>query len=500
VILLLHPDTRHLGLHIFSLAQLAFALVKSATYFAYFAWLFASSNGEDTTIESKLPPDFPFRKLRDFLPSTTKSTECHVTNPDANVTHSSHSLPLLPSIDPSLASLSWTLVKQTVVKQLLTEGERYVMTFFDALSFADQGVYDLVNNLGSLVVRFLFQPIEESGNVFFSRTLKRGGGGIGRVVEASTLAAGNGGNSGSPNETFSDDKPIIKGGIDPAPEEARSDGGEASKSRVTSVPTIDGGGLYGRDDDEDWMLASTVLRHLLRFVVHLGMLAVVFGQSYSHLALHVFGGTTLSTGIGPDLLRAYCFYVLVIAVNGTLEAFVTAVMKESEVDSYSRVMVAFSFAFVLATLVLTRLLGSFGFIFANCLNMMMRIGYCIMFVVNYCKMRDGEMADTMFRTNETELEGQVTDKDGRKIGTSPSIHPLFGLRTPPSCLIVYFAALLTTHVSEKWFYGVGASFRGVVLHIGVGGVAVVLTLVVVIWAEREMIDFARRNWAERKRK
>ena len=25
------------------------------------------------------------------------------------------------------------------------------------------------------MVRFLFQPIEESGNVFFSRTLKRGG-------------------------------------------------------------------------------------------------------------------------------------------------------------------------------------------------------------------------------------------------------------------------------------------------------------------------------------
>ena len=39
-----------------------------------------------------------------------------------------------------------------------------------------QGVYDVVNNLGSLVVRFLFQPIEESGNVFFSRTLQRGGG------------------------------------------------------------------------------------------------------------------------------------------------------------------------------------------------------------------------------------------------------------------------------------------------------------------------------------
>ena len=36
------------------------------------------------------------------------------------------------------------------------------------------GVYDVVNNLGSLVARFIFLPIEENGYLFFSQTLNRG--------------------------------------------------------------------------------------------------------------------------------------------------------------------------------------------------------------------------------------------------------------------------------------------------------------------------------------
>ena len=36
------------------------------------------------------------------------------------------------------------------------------------------GVYDVINNLGSLVARFVFLPIEESFYVFFANTLYRG--------------------------------------------------------------------------------------------------------------------------------------------------------------------------------------------------------------------------------------------------------------------------------------------------------------------------------------
>lgn len=42
------------------------------------------------------------------------------------------------------------------------------------VSFVCTGVYDTVNNLGSLVARFIFLPIEESFYVFFAQVLERG--------------------------------------------------------------------------------------------------------------------------------------------------------------------------------------------------------------------------------------------------------------------------------------------------------------------------------------
>ena len=42
------------------------------------------------------------------------------------------------------------------------------------LSLSSKGVYDVINNLGSLVARFIFLPIEESFYVFFASALFRG--------------------------------------------------------------------------------------------------------------------------------------------------------------------------------------------------------------------------------------------------------------------------------------------------------------------------------------
>jgi hypothetical protein len=70
-------------------------------------------------------------------------------------------------------TLTWSFLKQGVLKQILTEGERYVMTFFPVLSFADQGIFDIVNNLGSLAARFIFLPVEEAAYFYFSQTIRR---------------------------------------------------------------------------------------------------------------------------------------------------------------------------------------------------------------------------------------------------------------------------------------------------------------------------------------
>ncbi|KAG8523928.1 Protein RFT1 [Galemys pyrenaicus] len=214
------------------------------------------------------------------------------------------------------AKLTWSFFKQSFLKQILTEGERYVMTFLNVLNFGDQGVYDIVNNLGSLVARLIFQPIEESFYIFFAKVLERG--------KEATL-----------------------------------------------------------QKQEDIAVAAAVLESLLKLALLAGLTITVFGFAYSQLALDIYGGAMLSTGSGPVLLRSYCLYVLLLAINGVTECFTFAAMSKEEVDRYNFTMLALSSSFLVLSYLLTRWCGSVGFILANCFNMGIRITQSLFFIHRY---------------------------------------------------------------------------------------------------------------------
>ncbi|KAI2663735.1 hypothetical protein H4Q32_012325 [Labeo rohita] len=133
------------GLYIFSAAQCVYAGFLLLCYVLYFVRFLGSEEAE-----KKL---FPVSRITELLPS--------------RVDHE-------PLLNWKLTTLTWSFFKQSFLKQILTEGERYVMTFLNVLNFGDQGVYDIINNLGSMVARFLFLPIEESFYVFFAKVLERG--------------------------------------------------------------------------------------------------------------------------------------------------------------------------------------------------------------------------------------------------------------------------------------------------------------------------------------
>nr|XP_055200368.1 protein RFT1 homolog isoform X2 [Nyctereutes procyonoides] len=214
------------------------------------------------------------------------------------------------------AKLTWSFFKQSFLKQILTEGERYIMTFLNVLNFGDQGVYDIVNNLGSLVARLIFQPIEESFYIFFAKVLERG--------KDATL-----------------------------------------------------------QKQEDVAVAAAVLESLLKLALLAGLTITIFGFAYSQLALDIYGGTMLSSGSGPVLLRSYCLYVLLLAINGVTECFTFAAMSKEEVDRYNFTMLALSSSFLVLSYLLTQWCGSVGFILANCFNMGIRITQSLCFIHRY---------------------------------------------------------------------------------------------------------------------
>ncbi|XP_076870595.1 man(5)GlcNAc(2)-PP-dolichol translocation protein RFT1 [Brachyhypopomus gauderio] len=349
------------GLYIFSAAQCVYAGILVLCYTAYFMHFLGSD-------ESKRK-SFPLQHISELLPSRVKGQ---------------------PVINWKLATLTWSFFKQSFLKQILTEGERYVMTFLNVLNFGDQGVYDIVNNLGSMVARFLFLPIEESFYVFFAKVLERG-------------------------REIKDQK------------------------------------------QDDVFIAANVLECLLKLVLLIGLIITVFGYSYSHLALHIYGGELLSSGTGPTLLRCYSFYVLLLALNGITECFVFAAMSKEQVDRYNLMMLALSASFLLISYWLTCLLGSVGFILANCCNMALRSIHSLVFIHRYFRHSDHT--------------------------------PLSGLCPNSAVLIALTISSILTAFSEHIFCDGGWLLR--LAHVAVGAVCLLGVFIVVFLTETRLVQFIR---------
>ncbi|XP_042195502.1 protein RFT1 homolog isoform X2 [Callorhinchus milii] len=345
--------------------KLVYAVFLLISYVLYFVTFIGSHEAQKNS--------FPLTRVIDLLPKSIN---------DQTI------------LDWKLAALTWSFYKQSFLKQVLTEGERYVMTFLNVLNFGDQGVYDIVNNLGSLVARFVFLPIEESFYIFFAKVLERGKGSVMQKQEDVDLAAG-------------------------------------------------------------------VLEVLLRLVLLIGLSVTVFGYSYSQLALDIYGGSLLSSGSGPTLLRCYCLYVLLLATNGVTECFTFAAMSKEEVDRYNFIMLVLSISFLCISYFLTWWHGAVGFILANCMNMGLRIAHSVHYIACYFKLS--------------------------------SNRPLLALRPSWRLLLVYLGCGIITVLSEEtlccakgWLYRL--------LHIAIGAGCFVTLLLIVFFTETRLVHFIRTQF------
>ncbi|KAJ3338223.1 Oligosaccharide translocation protein rft1 [Kappamyces sp. JEL0680] len=73
-------------------------------------------------------------------------------------------------MDPYLTRIAFSFGLHTVIKHVLTVADKIVLV---ALGIAnqDKGAYKLVSDLGSLVARIVFLPIEETSRAYFSKSL-----------------------------------------------------------------------------------------------------------------------------------------------------------------------------------------------------------------------------------------------------------------------------------------------------------------------------------------
>ncbi|CAG8710964.1 1986_t:CDS:2, partial [Acaulospora morrowiae] len=233
--------------------------------------------------------------------------------------------------DAQLFGLAKTFTKQSLLKHVLTEGDKMLITWLSNTS--DQGIYAFVVNYGSLIVRILYQPLEETGRTLFSKLLTD--------VEKR-------------DEDFED-------------------------ARNTALVT-----------------SLKILTSLIKFHILLGLLFIGLATNYTGTLIDLMVGSVWSQSPAPLVLSVYCAYIPIMGVNGITEAFVAAVATEKTLSTLNYWLIAFSAGFIGAGVVFMKMLsgGAVGLVAASAFNLSTRITWSWRFIRTYfLKNRDGSKAN-----------------------------------------------------------------------------------------------------------
>ncbi|KAF8966965.1 Rft protein-domain-containing protein [Flammula alnicola] len=224
---------------------------------------------------------------------------------------------VLAYIDQEALHLSFTMTLQSLVKHFLTEGDKMILSWFSPLR--DQGGYAIAVNYGSLIARIVFQPIEETLRVFFSRIL--GGG-------------------------------------------AKEKESEEQKTSLRQ--------------------SAETLRSLLSIQTSMSVILLVFGSAYLPILLPLLLPAQYLSTSAPSVLAAWVWYIPVLAINGGLEAFLSSVATPQDLNQQSRWMIGFSVIYIASAIFLYRAgLGDASLVYANIVNLSVRIAYCLHFVTRF---------------------------------------------------------------------------------------------------------------------
>ena len=217
---------------------------------------------------------------------------------------------------------------QSIQKWLLENGAKFVLLGLGTET--EQGGYVIVSNLGSIVVRLFFQPVEEQSMAALGKLTE---------LEKSTSTTNK------------------------AAEE------KEKKKNITELVHRNFSG---------WLL----------LLVLIGLMFACFGPCYSHLLLHLLYGTTWSATSAPVTLGWFCIYILFLATNGLCEAFVQGTSTPEDIQKYNRWMVFFTFVYAGCVITLFPLFGAIGLVLADIIKMLCRISVCgIVYIRPYFRER-----------------------------------------------------------------------------------------------------------------
>jgi oligosaccharide translocation protein RFT1 len=182
--------------------------------------------------------------------------------------------------------LSLTMISQSIVKHFLTEGDKLILSRFSPLQ--DQGGYAIAVNYGWCLSSNFSLPLIPCIPVgsLVARIVFQPIEEISRVFFSKTLTK-------SP--------------------------GESPESRRSAL-----------------LQASSALFSLLSIQSSLTVVLWIFGSAYIDIALHILLPPKYLSTSAPKVLSAWIWYIPVLAINGSLEAFLSSVATTEDLNKQSQ--------------------------------------------------------------------------------------------------------------------------------------------------------------------
>jgi len=133
-------------------------------------------------------------------------------------------------------------------------------------------------------------------------------------------------------------------------------------------------------------LITTLLRlHVLLAIAILALVLPVLPTLLLPILTAIIGKDRFPPSSLLPILQAYLYYIPIMAVNGITESFITSVATTKDLARQSRAMILFSILFLGISYILLTLLhfGGEGLVWANCVNLGVRIAWSCAFITRW---------------------------------------------------------------------------------------------------------------------
>ena len=251
---------------------------------------------------------------------------------------------------PSLR-LAFGVTGQSLFKHLLTEGDKLVLTFLTTPY--TQGIYSVVSNYGTPQNSSPLKPL-------FSLSL-----------HPFTLC-GNG------HQILIIGSLIARILFQPTEETLRT-----ILSHLLSTPTPS-------TLTQSQTLISILLKThiLLATLIHV-LIPPIISSIILPILTTLLGQARFPVDQLTAILYAYLYYIPIMAINGVTESFISSIATTSDLAKQSRAMIFFSMIFLAVSWVLLRQVGlaGEGLVWANCVNLGVRIMWSMRFISRWYRVR-----------------------------------------------------------------------------------------------------------------